>query len=107
MSSPRFPEPKNYNRDARRLGVAITEWIAIQSETRSPDLRFHEWGTVCYIGPLRGEALDHLAASPDARAMLEWADERIGRQGTLLMACAVLEIMGLKSPHRRPSRTAN
>lgn len=100
--------PPEYNRDAQRLSVAILQWIAIQSETRSPDLRFHEWGRVCYIGPLTGAALDQLAASPDARAMLEWADEKSGRKATLLMAVIVLEQLGIKPAERRPvSPTAN
>lgn len=101
--------PKNYNRDAERLRVAIQEWIAIQSETRLVDLRFHDWGTICYIGPLAGSALDHLAASADARAMLEWADQRTGHVATLLMANVILEMLGLKKPDSRAKRasTAN
>lgn len=93
--------PAGYEQDAQALKAAIQEWIASTSESRLPDLRFHDWGTVCYVGPLCGTALDHLAASADARAMLEWADERTGRRGTLLMACVVLETMGIKPPNTR------
>jgi hypothetical protein len=96
--------PTNYARDANRLAVAIEEWIAIQSVTRCPDLRFHDWGRVCYIGALQGAALDHLAASPDARAMLEWADQRSGHKATLLMACVALERLGIKPPNTRSAR---
>lgn len=103
---------ESYERDAQALAVAIKEWIAIQSATRLVDLRFHDWGGVCHVGPLCGAALDHLAASPDARAMLEWADERSGRRATLLMALAVLEMLGIKPPDKTrprppPSKRAN
>lgn len=97
--------PPSYDRDAIVLAQAIQEWIERTSKTRLPDLRFHDWGTICYIGPLHGEALDHLAASADAREMLEWADVRSGRKATLLMACAVLEQLGIKRPNTR--RTAD
>lgn len=86
-----------YERDAKRVALAIKQWIAKESETRLVDLRFHDWGTTAYIGPLCGKCLDYLAASPDARAMLEWVDRETGHQATLLMACAVLELLGLKS----------
>jgi hypothetical protein len=105
------PFPKGYERDAQALRLAIQQWIAATSESRLPDLRFHDWGTICYVGPLHGDALDHLAASADARAMLEWADERTGRRATLLMACVVLEMMGLKPRNSRsatgPQRQTN
>ncbi len=87
--------PKGYLEDLEKLKAAFQEWIAIQSETRTVDLRWHEWGKIVFAGPLTGAALDVLCASPDARAMCEWADERTGRKCTLLMAIAAAETLGL------------
>lgn len=90
--------PKRYARDAEALVVAFQEWIAIQSESRAVDLRWHEWGGIVFAGPLQGAALDVLCASADARAMCEWSDARTGHVCTLLQALAAAETLGLKTP---------
>lgn len=93
---PKMATQAEYERDAQRVAAAIKRWIAKESATRLVDLKFHKWGTTAYIGPLSGRCIDYLAASPDARAMLEWVDEQTGHQATLMMACCVLELLEIK-----------
>jgi hypothetical protein len=62
-------------------------------------LRWHEWGTTVFAGGL--DAAKYLAASPDALELLAFLDEKTEKQGTLLQAKVVLEVMGLKSKEAR------
>lgn len=100
--------PKGYVDDTHALQSAIERWVAKESQTRLVDLRFHDWGKVVYAGP--GKALDAIAASPDARALLEWCDRETGQRCTLLQAYAVLEHLGMLSSSQRnafPGRFQN
>lgn len=87
---------QSYNHDAHLLAQSFRSWIERERCTRLVDLRWHEWGTIVYIGPLSGSALDLLCDSDDARAMCEWADEQTGRKCSLLQAYVIAEELGLK-----------
>lgn len=90
-------QKEKYEECAKQVVFLMQRWIDNECQTRSPDLRFLEWGRVAYAGPLAGSALDRLCASPDARRMCEWVDEQTGHEATLLMAYAAIEKLGLKS----------
>ncbi len=87
---------KKYSDCANHVLVLMKTWLETECQTRAPDLRFHDWGKTVYGGPLTGSSLDVLCASPDARRMCEWIDERTNHEATLLMACAAAEMLGLK-----------
>ena len=73
------PSKKKYSDCAAQVLALMKTWLETECQTRAPELRFHEWGETVYAGPLRGSSLDVLCASPDARRMCEWIDERTGR----------------------------
>lgn len=90
------PSRKKHADCADRVLALMKIWLEYECQTRCPELRFHDWGQTAYVGPLAGESLDVLCASPDARRMCEWIDEQTGHEATLLMACAAAEMLGLK-----------
>lgn len=90
-----------YEQQIEQLVALIPQWIALQDDP--PALQWHRPGDTAFIGPLHGKALDYLAASPDARRLLEWLDDKTGGVCTLLQASAALGLLGKQSPdHRLP-----
>lgn len=84
--------PLGYLQDAQRLYDACAEWLTMQE--RPTALSFHDWEQGCeFAGPLTDQFVGIVAANEDTRAMLLWADERIGHRGTLIMAKAILELL--------------
>jgi hypothetical protein len=75
-----------------RLVALIDKWCA--TEPGLPDLRWHEPGDTMFIGALQGKALDYLAASPDARRLLEWLNAQTNHEATLFQATVALRMLG-------------
>jgi hypothetical protein len=92
----RLTQDENYARDLRRLTILFQMWVETKSRERFVDLRFYDWRGRVFAAPLKGDALDLLCASPDAREMCEWADDQSGNVCTLLQALAAAESLGLK-----------
>ncbi len=84
--------PPGYVALIERFRQLIQDWCG--AEPGLPDLRWHDPGTVRYVGPLRGEAVRYLADSPDAFRLVEWLDVETGRQGTLAQLTMALQLLG-------------
>jgi hypothetical protein len=98
--------PKGYEEDAAKLRCAIQMWVMRESESRLVDLGFRDWGRSVYFGPLNATTIDYLATTPDARAMLLWADEASGHKASLLQAYIVLQQLGLLVTERQAAAPA-
>jgi hypothetical protein len=97
--------PPGYVELVKRMARLIPEWIA--AEPVPPDLRWHDSrdDETLIVGPLTGDALKWLAASPDAVRLCQWLDAQTGREASLLQARIALELAG-QLP-RRESHNVN
>jgi len=86
--------PPGYYEDVEKLARAMACWL--EAEPTKPDLRWHDMTTTdtTIAGPLAGEALKYVAATPDAIRMLEWVDRETGHVGTLYQATWALKLIG-------------
>ena len=93
--------PPGYVALVQRLCELIGEWY--QAQPKPPELRWLDWGDTVFAGTLEPEASRYLADSPDAFRLLEWLDEKTGREATLFQARVALQHVGLVpgGPNRR------
>lgn len=98
------PPPEYVDLVKRMIHLALA-WVE-----RHPAavLRWKTWGDTTYIAELCvPEAIEKLADSRDARRLLEWLDKRTQRKGTLLQACAALELAAIKPEEQRGPKHSN
>lgn len=84
--------PPGYVALIQRMCDLMLKWLT--TEPGLVDLRWHDPKGTLFVAPLRGKALDYLAASPDAKRLLEWLDEQTGQEGTLAQATMALRLIG-------------
>jgi len=99
--------PAGYARCAEKVLKLIPKWVEGECQSRFPDLRWKDWGRVCYAGTLEEAAIGFLADSPDARRLLLWLDEQTNHEATLLMAKVALEMLGFKRREHMTMPDAN
>jgi hypothetical protein len=86
--------PPEYLAAIKDAARAIIEWLYLQTEP--PELRWLDGGSGgAFIAANLDAGASYLADSDDARALLEWLDERTGRVLSLNMATWALRLAGL------------
>lgn len=101
-------EERTFDREyialVQQLQVLFRIWVDQHSRDRVLRLSFYQWPRgMAYGGPLSGNALQLLCASPDAREMCEWADAQSGNKATLIQGLVAAELCGYKQPGRGPA----
>lgn len=91
MSGP----PPQYVALVRRLAELIPQWCKLHPRA---DLQWRAWDGAIFAGNLAEPFLGFLAASDDAKRLLQWLDGHTGHEATLLQALVALELCGRMPP---------